>query len=660
MEEKEKRRVRINFRPFLFCALGFAAGIFLYGKIRFGGFAPSDLIFLLFFAGFALVPFRKTRILAVLLSLLIFGGLGALALHGYTQRFLSTAEGGEYRLTGRVVSVSVHRDRSVAVLDDLFLDGEKTGGKCRIVLDTAVRPAQILSIDANVSAIGVEGFRNDSFKRDLFAKNIRYSASAGTYEVVGRSKDPFLRVNAALYETLHSHMGRDEADLCYALLTGNSGGMDEGISEAVRQGGIAHIFAVSGLHIGILYAAAYFCFRFLGKYRFLPALAVSLLYCGVCGFTVSSVRAVIMCGVLGVMRASGRKYDLLESLSVAALITLAVFPCQWYAAGMRLSYGACIGLSLFSAPLKKGLLRIRFPRFLADYLSAALSVQVFTFPILLESFGYASALALLLNFFLLPLLPVLFLGSLSCAALALVIPPAASFFLVFPDGMFSAFLYLLSVADFSFVIAGFSLGAGSVLFLTGCVAFCGRVRIKPLWKGIGAAALSVLIVLAAVCENVVFSGCRIELFTREGESAALLRTRNECVLVIDGEIGVSACEDLLSRRYGGELSAVIVLSEDEQRGANTAAFLPADAIYLCDECETGLRNKKLIFGREFAVGGLSFRFETRQKLVLLAEGRTVEFDFGGIPATGADLFLGEEPPYAEYLKFYLGNGIIAT
>ena len=657
-EQKSENANRINFRPILFCALGLVMGIFLYAKIRFGGLVPSDFLFAALFFLFAVFPLKKVRTLAVFLSLCLFAGAGALALHLYTERFLPAAAEGEYRLTGTVTSVSAGQGYSVLVLDDLTFDGEEQRGKCRAVYGGNVRPGDILSAQAKVQPVDADDL-SDPYVQSDFSKGVRYTASLTSAERTGRSNNLFLRMNAALYDTLHGNMERDEADLAYALLTGNAGGMDEDLSEAVRRGGIAHIFAVSGLHIGILYAAAYACFPFLKKYRFLPALLLSLLYCGLCNFTVSSVRAVIMCGTLGVTRAFGKKYDFLESVSLAALLTLLILPQQWFSAGMRLSYGACLGLALLAAPLRRVFRRVRFPRFLAEYLSASLSVQIFLFPVMLETFGYVSALAAVVNLFIAPVVPVLFLGTLLCALLALVVPPAAGFFLLFPEGMFSTFLYVFSVLDVSLVIAGFALGAGSAVFLTGCVALSGRVRLSGRGKGAAAVALAALFLLVTVLQNVVFTGCRIEVLSRNGNSAALVRTGQESVLLIDGEISVSDCEDFLDRTYGGRLSAVVVLAEDELSGVNTACFLPAEEVRVCDECETGLK-KETLSGRAFTVGGLTFRFESRSKLMMLAEGCAVEFDFEGTEALGADLFVGEAEGRAKRLNYLLKDAIIKT
>lgn len=658
-EDKTQKKVRVNFRPVLFCALGLAMGVFFYTRIRFGGLVPSDFLFIALFVLFALVPLGKKRSLCVFLCLALSAGMGVLSVHLYTARFLSAAEA-EGRLSGTVSSATVRQGYSLLTLDGLSVNGEAVGGKCRVFYNGEdVRTGDMIVCDATLTPVGLEALDDDPYARGDFSKDIRYMASVSSLEKTGRSNNLFLRMNAALYDCLHGNMERDRADLGFALLTGNAGGVDGDISEAVQRGGVAHIFAVSGLHIGILYAAVYACFPFLKKSRVLPPILAAFFYCGLCNFTASSVRALIMCGTLGVMRTFGKKYDFLESVSLAALFTLLFFPQQWLSAGMRLTYSAALGIALLRPPLRTLLLRIRCPRFLAEYFSTALGVQLFALPVLLDAFGYVPVYSLLLNFFLIPALPVLFLGTLLCALFALVIPPAAPFFLLFPEGMFSAFLYVFSVADVSFVLAGFSLGAGSAILLTGCVALSGRVRLSVLEKSVAAAALAVLFTVAVVLQNVVFSGVRLEFYSREGNTLALARSPHESVLFLDGDVTVSDCKDFLGRTYGGKLTAVVVLSEDEVAGANTAAFLPAERVILRDPCETGLREVPLAFGTQFSVGEMEFRFESRSKLLLFAEGCAVELDFEGNEAFGADLFLGESSP-VKRLNYFLKNGIIRS
>ena len=391
----------------------------------------------------------------------------------------------------------------------------------------------------------------------------------------------------------------------------------------------------------------------LKKKSFLPALVAVIFYSALCGFSVSSVRAVIMCGVLSVNRALGRKTDFLSSLSFAALVVLMFMPAQWLSAGFRLSFGACTGLALFSGTFQRAFRKL--PNFLGGYLAASLSVQIFTFPILIESFGYFSVWGTLLNFILIPALPALFLGLLLCLLFALIIPPAAAFFLFIPQGMLSLLLYVFSVAEFSLVLKGFSFGTGVVIWLIAAVMLSQRMRLKAVLRCVAACSLSVLFALTMIYENAVFYGLKIDVYENGKSASVLLRTANTAVLVIDEDISLRNCNAFLSRTYAGKLDAVVVLAADELKAVNVGAFLPTSCVYAREEIATGLRETNVVFAEKFSLGGMTFFYESAEKMTVTAENSVVELDFESSEALGADLFIGKG---SGGLKFFLRNGII--
>ncbi len=204
------------------------------------------------------------------------------------------------------------------------------------VSSESVRAGDQLSFEASVTRGGLPRSGN-SYEENLFIKDIRYFATLTEegFTVTGRG-NALLAFNAAVYEVLHAHLSKTQADTAYALLTGNAGG-------------VAHIFAVSGLHIGILYAALSFAFKKLKKYRVLPALAAVILYAAFCGFSVSSVRAVIMCAVLGIYNALGRKYDFLGAIAFASSAVLFI----WLPSFLRRVPRTCALFALLETLIQK-------------------------------------------------------------------------------------------------------------------------------------------------------------------------------------------------------------------------------------------------------------------------------------------------------------------
>jgi len=615
---------RVNLRPFLYSAFGLIFGIFLYLRIRFGGIRATDFVFFILLIALSLRPFSLKRYAVISLAFVLFAGAGAGLIHLYTERYLSGMGAGEYEITGTVSTFTVDENNgsTSVILTGLTLNGVSADGKMTATLPSeSIRAGDCLQIKGAVSRVQLN---NDSYAlSNLFVKNIRYYVSAEEFSVTGK-KNALLILNSKMYDSLHLHLDPDEADVAYALLTGNSGGMDDGLATAVRQGGIAHIFAVSGLHIGILFGAVSLALKRFRRIRFIPASLVAFLYSAFCGFTVSSLRAAIMCTVLALARTFGEKYDFPHSVSLATTFVLLIRPAEWLSAGFRLSFGACAGLALFSGTFNRLFRKIRFPNFLASYLSANLSVQLFTLPVLYETFSYFSVWGTLINLILIPVLPVLFLGLFLSVVLALIFPAASAVFLAVPNGVLSPLLYLFSVADFSFVLTGFSLGSGSAVWITGSVLLSERVRFGKLARALIAAFLILLFSACLIMRNAVFRGCKII----SANGLVLVRTPNSAVLILDDSAAVAQCKNFLAQNYGGDLDAVIAVTDSPFPVGTVALYLNAGEVRFPKETDTGLQETEILCDKTFSYGGMNFRYENDEILTITAENCVAAIDFG--------------------------------
>lgn len=638
-EDKERKKPIVNFRLFLFLALGVIFGVFVFGSVRFGRLrAAYFIVFALLFA-VALFPISLKRTAALFLCLLIGAGLGTLSLFLFDRAYSSKEVAlSSYDLCGTVVSVSEKSGYSVLLLKNVTIEEEEYKGKCKLtVRDTDYLPGDEIQAQASVESADLENFFEDGYVRELYAKNIRYLASADSAEKVGKSSDPFLLLNAALFNRLDSCMEAEEASISYALLTGNSSSMDEEMMGSIRRGGIAHIFAISGLHIGILFSFVMIVCRKLGPYRILPAVLLSALYCAFCAFTVSSVRALIMCAVFSLISLLGRKRDFIEGLSFSAIIVLLLMPAQWYSAGFRLSFGACAGLALFEGSFRRFFVKIRIPKYLAAYLSANLAVEIFLFPVQMDCFGYFSVLGILMNFIFAPIVPILFLGLLLFSLLAVIIPAAAPFFLALPEGAMSLFIFTLAKVNPRFVLSGFALGAGSTVFLLGCVFLSERVRMRFSLRSAAAATFTVLFSLCLVFENVVFSGFTAEYFVHGESSAALIRTREHSVLFINEESTPSQIADIVLREKNS-FDVVVTFGEGIE-AINVAAFLDTDLILAPDERECALE-REVVFAQEYELGDIKVRYLNQDRAVVFLQGKMIEVSLMDFPLSSPDIFLG--------------------
>jgi competence protein ComEC len=142
----------------------------------------------------------------------------------------------------------------------------------------------------------------------------------------------------------------DVGGLIDGLVLGLRHETPDDIEEPFQQTGTLHLFAVAGLHVGIV-AQLLWIFALLLRLprRVAAGLIIPCLffYSAITGFHVSSVRAATMAGVLLGGIFFDRPALALNSLAGAALLILAVDPNQLFSSGFQLSF-AVVGAILIS------------------------------------------------------------------------------------------------------------------------------------------------------------------------------------------------------------------------------------------------------------------------------------------------------------------------
>lgn len=213
--------------------------------------------------------------------------------------------------------------------------------------------------------------------------------------------------------------GEDGAVL-KAMFLGEREGLPRETKDLYQKSGISHLLSISGLHVSLVGAGLYRLFRKLGCSYVgagVPAMGAVLFYGSLTGMGTSTTRAVMMFLLSLGADFLGKSYDMLTSLSVAALLLLLEQPLYARDASFLLSFGAVLGIGLLF-PLVRNLFPIR--KKWMQGLLISFSVQIFTLPLLLFFYYEIPVYSLALNFFVVPLMSLLMPTGLISLALSFI------------------------------------------------------------------------------------------------------------------------------------------------------------------------------------------------------------------------------------------------
>lgn len=189
-----------------------------------------------------------------------------------------------------------------------------------------------------------------------------------------------------------------------AAILGEKEGMDREIRDLYQKSGIAHLLAISGLHLSLLGAGLHKLLRKCGMgYGLSGILAAAAIgsYAVLTGASGSAVRAVVMLGVSFLAAYLGRTYDLLSALSLAALLLAGAHPFSITQSGFQLSFGAVLGIGILGKALGSWL-GMKKPWM--QGFAVSLSVQMATAPVVLWHYFQIPVYAVFLNLAVVPLM----------------------------------------------------------------------------------------------------------------------------------------------------------------------------------------------------------------------------------------------------------------
>lgn len=286
--------------------------------------------------------------------------------------------------------------------------------------DYALHEGDVIGFRASMSPVTNLG-DPDEFDRQnhLWQQGILYSQHLPVSQLHHLGHRPTLLSLASscrrylVSHVLSTSLSPQAQDLMIALLLGNSRQIDNNVRHRFSQAGIAHILALSGLHVGLITTLIWFIlfpldYLRLKKLRLIITLVTLLAFAVLTGLSPSVVRATIMIGFTLTAIVLYRKSVALNAMCMAALTTLCIWPTAIYQAGFQLSYitvAAIVGLQGIVSP---GIDRKqRMLQWLWSLVSTSLIAMAATIMLSAYYFNSITLLSVLSNVLILPVMPVL-------------------------------------------------------------------------------------------------------------------------------------------------------------------------------------------------------------------------------------------------------------
>ena len=195
------------------------------------------------------------------------------------------------------------------------------------------------------------------------------------------------------------------------ILTGDNGFINPEIRELYSKSGLAHILAISGLHIAIIAWIISILLKPLDyanlkKLRFILTLIIIWIFTYITGLSPSATRAAIMTSFVITSFILHKKYNILNSLSCSAVFILLANPYTVYNIGFQLSYGAVLGIILFADKITFGK-RFSLMRKISSIIAVTIAAQIGTVLIIAYYYNAIPSYFLLSNLIVIPLLPII-------------------------------------------------------------------------------------------------------------------------------------------------------------------------------------------------------------------------------------------------------------
>lgn len=359
--------------------------------------------------------------LLLLVSIILFVCIYSVVDSNYIQKVSETkallASNGKYppviqTVSGKIVDYNLSNQTF-----DLDVHTPKTQGKWRIKVKDAESLLRVIQNEQFDVCVEIDVYQfqflsaknRNGFDYDQYLYSQGVVAQYQTKQVIASESsqsfsisDTRLIIRKWILTTLSNHFGEEEAGFLNALILGDKSSFEN--FDLYKNLGLAHIFAISGLHFNVIFAFIKKLIPIKSKnIKSLILLVLMSFVMILVGEAYSAQRAYFMIFYSEMCFLLYRKSDIYTSLAFSFLMIILIQPSAVLSTGLHLSYYAyiCVAIlyrSVFKKPLKSQLMEgLRF----------SMAIQVFLLPATLYFFHNTNVYGFIANTLIVPLSSVI-------------------------------------------------------------------------------------------------------------------------------------------------------------------------------------------------------------------------------------------------------------
>lgn len=431
---------------FLYLPIILALGIGLYYSLPVEPPLILGVFAVLSFAAMRVVAAYRFKLVVTVMLIVCLGFFAAQIRTYIVHAPIIAKEIGPTMVTGSIEGIEDLGEGKGArlILSDVVIEGiapEKTPRKVRL----KSRKDEGLKVGQRIEALskihppsrplipGGFDFRQHLYFKQIGAVGFIYKDIKVLQDVSARSFTQGVeRLRRGIGERVERAMHYPEAGVAVALMVGRKTAIAEKDSEAMRAAGLAHMLAISGLHIGLFSGALFFIIRLglvcvpalalrhpVKKYAAVAAIIGAVIYMFMAGGSITTQRATLMSGIVFLAIILDRSPISLRLVAFAAFTVLLFFPESLLSASFHMSFAAVTCLIAFYSWLrpiwagwhrKAGFGRRASLYFLGVCMTTVIAT-IATAPFALFHFNQLAAYGVLGNFIAMPLLAFIIMPS---------------------------------------------------------------------------------------------------------------------------------------------------------------------------------------------------------------------------------------------------------